>query len=224
MCRIIKVMNEAGVREIKNVCGVLTDYDISSWTGPLISDYTKTSQQRTGTPPFMAHGLLDGTDALHLYRHDVESLFYIMLILATHYEIEVPKEEGKDGGVRVRKGKLRFQQWFETPDYDTLGGIKSDFFTKLRTFEVSPSFKDFRGWLLKLLKSFSSGFTAKHQHDQLQHFLREEDGTDESSNEDAPAAFDNETLGGHVTYSALVQPARHLKGELEGLIIRYDPS
>ena len=76
MCRIIKVMNEAGVREIKNVCGVLTDYDISSWTGPLISDYTKTSQQRTGTPPFMARGLLDGSDTFNMYRHDVVSFLH----------------------------------------------------------------------------------------------------------------------------------------------------
>ena len=97
MCRIIKVMNEAGVREIKNVCEVLTDYDISSWTGPLISDCTKTSQQRTGTPPFMARGLLDGSDTFNMYRHDVESLFYIILILATRYEIEAP-EQGKGGG------------------------------------------------------------------------------------------------------------------------------
>src|SRR5712691_3711440 len=60
------------------VHGVLTDYDLSSWMASLNSDYSKTSQQRTGTPPFMAYGLPDGKDTLHLYRHDVESLFYTM--------------------------------------------------------------------------------------------------------------------------------------------------
>jgi hypothetical protein len=35
--------------------------------------------------------------------------------------------------------------------------------------------------------------------------------------------FDNETLGGHVNYSALINPVRSLKGELKGLDIRYDP-
>ena len=30
----------------------------------------------------MAHGLLDGSDPIHLYRHDLESLFYTTLILA----------------------------------------------------------------------------------------------------------------------------------------------
>ena len=48
------------------VYGVLTDYDLASWADRLTNDYTKTSQQRTGTPPFMAHGLLDGSDLLHL--------------------------------------------------------------------------------------------------------------------------------------------------------------
>jgi len=39
--------------------------------------------------------------------------------------------------------------------------------------------------------------------------------------EDIPP-FDNETLGGHVHYSALINPVRRLKGGLEGLVIRYD--
>ena len=58
----------------EGVRGVLTDHDPSSRTRDLKSDYTKTSQQRTGTPPYMAHGLLTGQSPLHLYRHDIESL------------------------------------------------------------------------------------------------------------------------------------------------------
>ena len=55
-------------------------------------------QQRTGMPSFMVYKLLGGSDVLHLYRHDLESLFYVMLILATHYEIQPPtkKEGGRD--------------------------------------------------------------------------------------------------------------------------------
>jgi len=181
-------------------------------------DHSGTPQQRAGTPPFMAHGLLDRTDRLHLYRHDVESIFCVMLILATHYEIQAPKE-GKGGGVRMRKGKFPFQRWFDAPNYNILSAIKSTFFVKGRVFEVSPSFQDLHGWLLKLQKSFRHGFAAKEEYKDLL-----EDRTEGSPDEDTPAAFDEETLGGHVTYySAIINPTRALTG-LKGLVIRYDPS
>ena len=35
--------------------------------------------------------------------------------------------------------------------------------------------------------------------------------------------FDNETLGRCVDYSAIIEPTRSLKGELEELTIRNDP-
>ncbi|KAF9648772.1 hypothetical protein BDM02DRAFT_2074501 [Thelephora ganbajun] len=178
-----------------------------------------------GTPPFMAHELLDETDAVHLYRHDLESIFYIMLILATHYEIHAP-EEGEDGGVRVREGKLRFRTWFETSNYKMLSSGKWAFFTKLRTFEVSPSFKDFHGWLLMLQESFAIRFQAKGQHN-LQVYLmiqrRLLPGLKQPGDGVKPVAFDDGTLGGHVTYSTLIRPVPHLTGELQGLVIRYDP-
>ena len=222
MCRIRRDENDAGVAEEK-IHGVLTDYDLSSWTESLTPDYTKTSQQRTGTPPFMAHGLLDGTDTIHLYRHDAESIFYIMLILATHYEVQAPKK-GKGGGIRVRKGKLLFQGWFDAPDYDTLSEKKADFFGRLRSFEVSPSFKDFHEWLLMLYASFIYGFQAKGQHALQQMMLQPMlQGLGQAGGGVTPPAFDEETLGGHVTYPALIGPARRLTGELEGLTIRYDP-
>jgi hypothetical protein len=38
----------------------------------------------------------------------------------------------------------------------------------------------------------------------------------------SPVPFDNETLGGYVDYYAIIEPTRYLKGELEGLVIRYE--
>jgi hypothetical protein len=87
--------------------------------------------------------------------------------------------------------------------------------------DLSPTFKDFRSWLLKLRRSFSSGFCAKQQ--RLREDDTREDDTEEPFDEGTPAPFDNETLAGHVTYSSLIRPARHLKGALEGLVVRYDP-
>jgi len=44
------------------------------------------------------------------------------------------------------------------------------------------------------------------------------------SENEAALRFDSETLGGRVTYSALIGPIRKLKVGFEGVTIRYDPS
>ena len=198
---------------------MLTDFDLASWKKDLDSDYTKTSQQRTGTPPFMAHGLLDESEALHLYRHDVESLFYVMLIMTTHYEIQLPTKGKKDGGLRTRRGveELPYQQWFNQASYRTLASLKNTFFMKPTHLNLSPAFEDFRGWILGVRRSFLKGFRVKQDHIELQEYAGEE------SEDEAMGTFDDETLGGHVDYSALINPVRKLKGKLKGLIIRYDP-
>jgi hypothetical protein len=216
MYRIIKEENEAGVVEEK-VCGVLTDFDLASWTGGLKKDHTPTLQQMMGTPPFMAIDLLRRLDAPRLYRHDLESLFYGMLILATNYDIEVPSEQ-EEGGMRVRQGlkELPYESWFGQPSHTILAAFKRTLFSSLVPLDLSPDFEDFRGWLEALHMSVQKGFRAKETYEDR--FL-----TDESEDE-AATEFDGETLGGHVNYSALIDPVRSLKGELEGLIIRYDPS
>ena len=77
----------------------------------------------------MAVGLLDRTDTLHLYRHDTESLFYARVILAAHYEIQAYKTGG-DGRVRMRRGKLPFERWFDRPLYEDLASFKHTFLSK----------------------------------------------------------------------------------------------
>jgi len=223
MYRIIKEINEAGVTE-ERVCGVLTDFDLASWTNTLTRDYTKTSQQRTGTPPYMAHRLLDGTDALHLYRHEVESLFYIMLILAAHYEFKTP-EEGKKGGLRTRDGELPYQRWFNQPLYNDLSSFKQTFLSDLEHLDLSPAFEDFRGWLEDLHLAFRRGIRSKQIHKENLMSLQRRRQGGRSKNEVTPT-FDDETLGGYIHYSALIDPVRHLEleGKLKGLIIRYDPA
>jgi len=76
MCRFFE-KNARGEMK-RRVYGVPTDYDLSLLTATTNSRHKKTSQQRTGTPPYMAHELLTEASPLHLYRHDLESLFYIV--------------------------------------------------------------------------------------------------------------------------------------------------
>ena len=198
------------------VYGVLTDFDLSSFTAHLGSDYTKTSQQRTGTPPYMAYGLLRGSDTFHLYRHDVESLFYIILILTTRYEIRASKK-GEEGGLQKRQGldTLPYDLWFNQPSYVALASFKQNFLMTSSNLDLSPEFEDFSGWLEDLRRSFRKGVRSEDDHaEALRDWRKRQIG--------AAPQFDVETMGEHVGYSTLISPTRNLTGKLEGLTIRYD--
>ena len=218
MCRIVKEINAEGQQEEK-VYGVLTDYDLSSWTKDLKDDYTRTSQQRTGTPPYMAQELLKGTSASHLYRHDVESLFYIMLLMCGRHDIVDVKDEVTKKAVTrrvaMRQGLLPYEDWFNEPNYERLGKMKREFLMDDQpTIYLTESFKDFHLWLKGILISFSEGFESKLSYNRKQWT---------SGNDTGSTPFDDETLGNHVGYSTMINSIPRLKGELEGLIIRYNP-
>ena len=222
MYRLITKTNAKGEKEQK-VYGVLTDYDLSSWTESLNPDYTKTSQQRTGTPPYMAQELLKGTSPLHLYRHDIESLFYIMLLMSARHTIGTPEEEEKPRVLMRGSTGLPYQKWFDQQDYDTLGSLKGTFFSDMQAIELSPVFEDFRPWLDVLQICFSEGFkhkpTPRKQGKPLPPWAT---AVTVAGVRSAAVQFDDETLGGWINYATVVEPARHLTGKLEGLVIR-DP-
>ena len=230
MYRLANELNAKGESERK-VYGVLTDYDLSSWRKDLENDYTRTSQQRTGTPPYMAYELLQGRSATHLYRHDLESLFYIMLLTVARHTI-APAKSGPSarGEFVMRDGTLLYREWFKTQNYNTLGSIKKDFLSSPCVLDLSPVFEDFRSWLEDLHSDFLEGFNSKNYH----HSANTEQGSNwrrrrrrgwsASGVVSTSVPFDDGTLGGCVDYSTIIEPTRYLKGELEGLIIRYDPT
>jgi hypothetical protein len=84
---------------------------------------------------------------------------------------------------------------------------------------LTKDFKDFHQWLKFLQRCFSIGFKKQpsSDDDELQDW---EAGLIEA--ERGPPDFDDGTLGGYITYSTMIAPARHLGGKLKGLIIR-DP-
>ena len=202
-------------RKVRKVRGVLTDYDLSSLVEKMKSDYTKTSQQRTGTPPYMAYELLREISPLHLYRHDLESLFYIMLLMATRHTIETPKGEVKPRVVMRESRRLPFQDWFDQPHYGMLGLCKKALFSEMQAIEVSPVFEDFLPWLEDLQQCFENGFKLKpSNNNRTQKAWRPA--------VQQPAEFDDETLGGYITYATTLAAVPHLSGKLKGLIVR-DP-
>jgi len=211
MCRFIE---EEGKPE--QVYGVLTDYDLSSWTNSMNPDYTKTSQQRTGTPPYMAHELLMGESPVHLYRHDIESLFYVMLLVSARHRIGTPEGQKQPRFLMRNSPRLPYQEWFNQQDYYTLGSLKYSFLSDEETIELSPDFEDFRPWLEDLQSRFSDGFKLKPN---LKKRTRRERGLVKPA---TTVQFDDETLGGFITYATVLETVPQLGGALKGLVIR-DP-
>jgi hypothetical protein len=52
---------------------------------------TSTACHRTGTIPFMAYNLLADKPPVHIYQHDLESFFYILIWAAVHFDIKNKK-------------------------------------------------------------------------------------------------------------------------------------
>jgi hypothetical protein len=192
----------------RSVYGVLTDFDLSFWRDDPENDFTRPSQSIAGTPPYMAQESLMGKYTTHLYRHDLESLFYIMLVMCGHYTLSTAgdgtHEEAEPQLVNRVGSRLPRQSWLDEGHDETLGYSKIVFFREKNPIRLSPVFEPFRPWLTHLFSGFSEGFSP-----------------DRVSRRSVP--FDDETLDGCVDYSTIIEPTRSLKGELEGLIIRYDP-
>ena len=77
--------------ESAEAVGILNDFDMA--TERLLDAKeaeVSAAHHRTGTLPFMALELVDNDEAkpVHLYRHDLESFFYILIWAATHYDFE----------------------------------------------------------------------------------------------------------------------------------------
>ncbi|KAF5381482.1 hypothetical protein D9757_008134 [Collybiopsis confluens] len=136
-------------REGDNVYGVLNDFDLSLFRTRM--DEGPTSKHRTGTKPFMAYDLLDTAwDKVHRYRHDLESLFYIILILSCHYSDPT-----------TQASSLPFKAWFDQTD-DLIASQKYRFLgSPSPILPVQPYFSAFTKWLRDIRLILGMGFKSQ---------------------------------------------------------------
>ncbi|KAJ3860478.1 hypothetical protein EV359DRAFT_85284, partial [Lentinula novae-zelandiae] len=176
-------------RKDGKIYGVLNDFDLSS----RVEDVDN-GDIRIGTRPFMSLDLLNSYwEGGHLYRHDLESLFYIILCLACRYEAP---------GVAAAEPRP-FSQWFNGTDREIFND-KNTFLTDTsalaQDLPIQPYFADFEPWLNLMHQFVSEGYHA-----------RPRPGIDVSAypglkkHLPSKTLFDWQTLDGNVTYSVLRQ-------------------
>ncbi|KAF8875829.1 hypothetical protein CPB85DRAFT_1345346, partial [Mucidula mucida] len=168
--------------------------------------------RRTGTPPFMAFDLQDphNLHVLHLYRHDLESLFYVLLMLVCRHKSIIRKVRsssydrthllriGSTGACRGRS--------FERPRSNS--SIAPTLRSSNRKFR--PAFEFSKRSLWKVL---GGGFAKRHQaKTQLSSFSISERlnaaikaGHIKPPPLVAKQRVDDETLDGEVTYWTFMQ-------------------
>ncbi|TEB16002.1 hypothetical protein FA13DRAFT_1804799 [Coprinellus micaceus] len=135
------------------VKGVLNDWDMAKFLDREDDD-PSTDEHRTGTLPFMAFNLVIPKPSPHWFRHDLESLLWILLWAALHYNLE---EGTRDA---VTHPSLRDL----TTSLDANWRFKAAFLTysplPLREIRagVKPEFTDlFEEWIEPLRELFVDG-------------------------------------------------------------------
>ncbi|CAA7263641.1 unnamed protein product [Cyclocybe aegerita] len=168
-------------KEDGSACGVLSDFDLALFLSENKAA-ASTSTQRTGTKPYMAIDLLDNPKVtlLHRYRHDLESLFYVLVCLTTH-------EDNKDILAWPALG------WQE------LAVAKREFLRSELPVPV-PEFTTVVLWTLEMAEMFRLGYDARTAHRNallLRRFYPQQQTEIPST---SMPEFKEETLGGHVDF------------------------
>ncbi|THU84887.1 hypothetical protein K435DRAFT_806358 [Dendrothele bispora CBS 962.96] len=183
---------------------VLNDYDLAS-TLPLDSAQRPTSELRTGTIPYMSWDLLDidsnkSCQAGPAYYHDLEALFYVIVILCNHYE----KKTNSARLDKVPANDRLYNDWF-SPNHQQVAGAKTLFVTQSNAlFKATGFFDGFTELVDRLRKQLRNGHKRKNEY--LDGDLR---------------VFDWSTLGGHVTYEVFKEAMLSCLEFPSELLVRY---
>lgn len=159
--------------------GILIDLDLAAIVKDEAGNDIDVKPALAGTVPFLAVDLLRSTPPpKSYYRHDLESFLYVLVWISAYY----------DDGELI--STTIFDSWYNR-DWENIEAMKSGFVRGEKTNFTTAQFKPLeRGWLLHLRRLFGRGFSALSRHAYNVMF------DPDSLTED----FDEETLGGHITY------------------------
>jgi hypothetical protein len=166
------------------VAGVLNDWDMSQFVVDDGDDELSDPGRCAGTPPFMAIELLRGP-MRHYLRHDLESLFYLLIWAALHYALAARRRAG-----RVHPA---------VADWTCTADAQPNWCNKARILLLDSSLAkeifaaakpEFRGVVGEWIKPLRNLFADAH----TRHWLRTK----------AEEPSDEETLGGLLTFKTFM--------------------
>ncbi|KAJ3768515.1 protein kinase [Lentinula raphanica] len=140
------------IRRIEGkVYGVLNDFDLSSTVDCMAQG--PSSKERTGTRPFMSPDLLNALwKGGHLPRHDLESLFFIILCLVCRYD--------ELYGLKPCAEPRPFTKWFVGSD-DDVYAYKDSFLNNKPDLAIQPYFTSFEPWVIDLHDCLLAGYRGR---------------------------------------------------------------
>lgn len=169
------------------IVGVLNDFDLISRVVS-VGNQEPSSKHRTGTKPFMAIDLLSDNPPHHLYRHDLESLFYVMLWHTHRYE----------GGRISDSDNLEYDKW-ATQSVEKVFNLKHALIHGQKALSAPlPQHAKLEDLLSFYRLALMEGLAARSSHVQRQELML--DANPEAARK---MTFDDETLGGRLSFDAV---------------------
>lgn len=151
------------------IYGVLNDFDLSSFRDAVGN---VAWVRRTGTTPFMSIDLLRGLQD-HYYRHDLESIFYVLLTVGSLYELLPSKASSSPDPFLPRHifrstlndNDTGVVSWFRFKTLDILIDNKRTLLWDGARIHLTPSFECLRPWLDDMRLQFADGYSARMGHE-----------------------------------------------------------
>ncbi|KAJ3793941.1 hypothetical protein GGU11DRAFT_690785 [Lentinula aff. detonsa] len=174
--------------------GVLNDWDLAVWVNDLRDG--PTSKFRTGTTPYMAHEQHSMEwKGPHRYRHDMESVFYVILLLTCL--CTSPSEKL----ATPPKTDYSYPTWHKEDD-DSLQGRKDSVIHRGAWRPSTTTFFDgFSSWLTHLRYHLRRGFIALNDQQEA---AQPPPYQPQRDPEPDARTFDEDTLGGEFSYEKIV--------------------
>ena len=180
------------------VQGVLSDWDLAC-NKKTEGEYNR-DEMYVGSRAFISIDLHIKKPLIHYERYDYESLFYSL------YWISVFYSEGKSRlESEISSAYKEWKEWNSYKDTEIYKSKQSFLLSGWNEGHVSPFFLPLsRSWLRPMRKLFHIGYSAKTLYEDAECIsLGNEGEGEESTCCLSQTVFNDETLGGHVTFERI---------------------